>query len=64
MMIVYIKMTGLEFFTNGIILGWGKFSRIHPKISPIVLFTAFRLELLYVFFHKMTGVKFVFEYKN
>ena len=24
MMIVYIKMTDLEFFTNGIILGWGK----------------------------------------
>ena len=61
MMIVYIKMTGFEFFTNGIILGW---SKIHPKISPIVLFTVFRLELLYVFFHKMTGVKFVFEYKN
>ena len=49
-MIIYIKMTDLEVFTNGIILAGVKFTRIHPTISPIVLFAVFRLELLYVFF--------------
>ena len=31
MMIVYMKMTDLEFFTNGIILDWGKIFKTAPK---------------------------------